>query len=337
MPGTPNRKPRHNRPVAQRPQALKRPPGPKRSPPRVPTDAPARATTAPPRKKEPARMEELIPVLVRHALTPDEGMTVARFNDVFLPRVKALVPHSLRHMRDDVARQYLLDMAHALYIALVAGTFIGRPVLCAVRAAELGADLAERVLSDIEAREDRRHQAIRCRNLLAGLTLCSLRALESARLANQQLDGYTTGFERAVKTIYGIKTQTEAAGAAPWARHADKPLEGRINRAIHEVSNAFGEYIGTNGSTMDEQQYELVMREFDGFMRVFAPVIDGNAQRKRPGDSTPRAASVEPLNIDGITTRPAGIEIQLTDGRVLFLSTEDARRIGHAADASAEG
>src|SRR5690606_20187447 len=43
-------------------------------------------------------------------------------------------------------------------------------------------------------------------------------------------------------------------------------------------------------------------------------------------------AKVEPLDIKEVRTRPAGVEIVLSDGRILFASARDAKRIGAAAE-----
>jgi hypothetical protein len=309
------------------------------------THLPAPITVeAPKPRKEPATIDELIPVLVRHAVRSDEGITVSRFNERFLPRVQAMVPDALQRMRDEVIREYTVDIAHALYVAIVVGQFTSRPVLCGVRAAELAADLIERVLPGIEDLPDKRLVAIRCGNLLAGLTFFSVRLIESTSLASESIEGFTEKFERAVVTAYGLKTQAEASGSAPWASQDHNPLDKRIGRAINQMSNMFGDYIGEHGHLMDERHHEIVMREFDGFMDRFASYIEGgrdeaeNRRRKiAKGTGRREQAKVEPLSINSLRTRPAGVEISLADGRVLFVSTEDARRIGNAADADAEG
>lgn len=106
------------------------------------------------------------------------------------------------------------------------------------------------------------------------------------------------------------------------------------------MSNVFGDYIGVNGQNMDDRQYDEVMREFDGFMERFAPYIEGGRsgaeeRRKKLARGTSLksdGAKVEPLILDEVRTRPAGVELVLQDGRVMFVSTGDARRIGQAAD-----
>ncbi len=345
MAGTPNFQPNRRGPLRARAPGQR--PGTRTQRQRPPADAPARNTTnpqpvtveAPRPRKEPATIEELIPVLVRHATRSDEGITIARFNERFMPRVQAMVPDALQRMRDEVLREYCIDISHALYIAIAVGQFLKRPVLCGVRAAELAADLAERVLTGIQDAEDKRVTAIRCRNLLAGLTLFSVRQLETTSLASQALEGFTENFERAVVTTYGLKTQAEAAGNAPWAIEKGNPLDRRIGRAINQMSNVFGDYIGDHGHQMDDAQYDSMMREFDSFMDRFAPYIEGrdmqaaNARLKQArADARRDARKVEPLTIEKLRTRPAGVEILLADGRALFVSTHDARRIGKAAD-----
>lgn len=295
-------------------------------------------------KKEPTTIEELIPVLVRHAVKRDQGLTVGQFDEKFMPRLNALVPSGLERMSNEIVNEYLVDIAHALYVAIVVGQFSNRPVLCGVRAAELGADLMERVLTDVQGKEDKRLTAIRCSNLLVGLTLQSVRLLESTQLQGQALNDFTDTFERAVITTYGLKTQAESTGGVPWAAQKDNPLDKRIGRAINTVSNVFGDYIGDNGVTLDDKAYEEVMREFDSFMDRFAPYIDGGKsgaeERKRRlargGSESQPKSKVEPLEINEIRTRPAGVEIVLSDGRILFASTKDAERIGRASRGEVE-
>lgn len=305
---------------------------------------PDAVTVQPPRpKKEPTTIEQLIPVIVRHAIKNDEGLTVSRFNEIFLSRVQNMVPETLGRMRDQVVQEYLLDTAHALYIAVVVGNFAGRPVLCGVRATELAAELVERVLGALDDKPEKRYTAIRGANLLAGLAMLSVRIVESATLGSQTLDGFTANFERAVVTTYGLKTQAEAAGGTPWTSQAGNALDKRIGRAINVMSNVFGDYIGEHGHSMNEQQYVLVTREFDAFMERFAPYIEGGRsaaeqrRRKAEQDAAQKLETkVEPLHIDKLRTRPAGVEMTLSDGRILFVSTNDARRIGQAADAETE-
>lgn len=300
-------------------------------------DTSARSRT----KKEPATIEELIPVLIRHAVKRENGLNISLFDDKFMPRLRNLVPDALKRMEDEVINEYLVDVSHALYVAIVVGQFNSKPVLCGVRAAELAADLVERVLTAIQSREDKRTTSIRCANLLVGLTLNSVRLLESTSLGSQDIVGFTDRYERAVITTYGLKTQAEASGQAPWVGQKDSPLDKRIGRAINTMSNVFGEYIGRHGETLGDGQYEEVLAEFDEFMDRFSPYIEGGrsgAEQRRKkleregGTTSPQSARVEPLDIDDIRTRPAGVEIVLIDGRVLFASTDDARRIGEAAD-----
>lgn len=304
------------------------------------TSQPQAAPEPPKPKKEPTTIEELIPVLVRHAVKKDDGLTIAQFDEKFMPRVQAMVPESLQRMSGEIVQEYLVDIGHALYVAIVVGQFSSRPVLCGVRAAELAADLVERVLAGIAGKEDKRITGIRCSNLLVGLTLNSVRLIESTSLGSQTLRGFTDNFERAVITTYGLKTQAEATGAAPWVGQKNNPLDKRIGRAINTMSNVFGDYIGEHGPNMDDRQYDEVVGEFDGFMDRFAPYIEGGSKgaeerRKKLARGTsikPGASKVEPLTIEEVRTRPAGVELALTDGRVVFISTEDARRIGQAAD-----
>lgn len=293
----------------------------------------------PRRKKEPATIEELIAVLVRHAIKRDDGLNISQFDSKFAPRLRAIVPENLRAMEADIIRQYLVDVAHAIYVAIVVGQFANRPVLCGVRAAELAADLLERVLTQIQGRKDQRTTAIRAANMLVGLTLNAVRLLESTSLGSQPLFGFTDRYERAVITTFGLKTQSEATGTAPWVGQPGNPLDKRIAGAINTMSNVFGDYIGKHGETMDDAEYDEVLIEFDGFMERFSPYIEGGssgANEKRrelaTRDSDTETAPVEPLNIDELRTRPAGVEIKLNDGRTLFVSSNDARRIGEAAD-----
>lgn len=297
-------------------------------------------------RKEPATIEELIPVLIRHAVKRDDGLNISLFDEKFMPRLKRLVPEALKRMESEVINEYLVDIAHALYVAIVVGQFNNRPVLAGVRAAELAADLVERVLNSIQGREDKRMTVIRCANLLVGLTLNSVRLLESTSLGSQSISGFTDKYERSVITTYGLKTQAEASGQAPWVGQSSSPLDKRIGRAINTMSNVFGDYIGEHGETMGDAEYDEVLGEFDGFMERFSPYIEGgrtSAEERRKklardggGTSTPGTKKVEPLDIDELRTRPAGVEIVLADGRVLFASTDDARRIGEAADAEVD-
>ncbi|MBZ0136222.1 MAG: hypothetical protein K8I27_07610 [Planctomycetes bacterium] len=300
-------------------------------------DEPARPKT----KKEPATIEELIPVLVRHAVKRDEGLQISEFDAKFIPRIRAFVPESLQRMEKEIINEYLVDIAHALYVSIVVGQFATRPVLCGVRAAELATDVIERVMQDIDGQEDKRITRIRAANLLVGLTLNAVRLLESASLGSQDIKSFTDKYERAVITTYGLKTQAEATGAAPWVGDKSSPLDKRIGRAINTMSNVFGDYIGEHGTTMDDAQYDEVMGEFDNFMERFAPYIEGGRsgaeerRRKLARGGTAHqktAAKVEPLDIREVRTRPAGVEIVLTDARILFVSAADAKRIGAAAE-----
>jgi hypothetical protein len=296
---------------------------------------------APKAKKEPTTIEELIPVLLRHAIKRDDGLQISQFDDKFMPRIRAFVPESLQRMEKEIVNEYLVDISHAVYVAIVVGQFTIRPVLCGVRAAELASDLIERVLQDIQGKEDKRITQIRASNLLVGLTLNAVRLLESTSLGSQAITGFTDKYERSVITTYGLKTQAEATGNAPWVGDKGSPLDKRIGRAINTMSNVFGDYIGEHGTTMDDGQYDEVMSEFDGFMDRFAPYIEGGRttaderRKKLARGSTSYQkgeAKVEPLEIKELRTRPAGVEILLTDKRVLFVSTADARKIGKAAE-----
>jgi hypothetical protein len=258
-----------------------------------------------------------------------------------MPRIKAFVPESLQRMEGEIINEYLVDTAHAIYVAIVVGQFSSRPVLCGVRAAELAADLLERVLHDVQGKEDKRVTQIRCSNLLVGLTINSVRLLESTSLLSQSLQSFTDSYERAVITTYGLKTQAEATGNAPWVGDKNAPLDKRIGRAINTMSNVFGDYIGENGQTMNDGQYDEVMREFDGFMDRFAPYIEGgrsSAEERRKKLARGGTAvikgdqKVEPLEIAELRTRPAGVEIVLADKRILIVSTKDAKRIGKSAE-----
>ena len=339
------------RPSAPVPQQGKRPSAPAEAfdtkrPQSSPTQSTRRTSKTveaptPKTKKEPTTVEELIPVLLRHAVKRDEGLQTAQFDEKFLPRLRAFVPDSLQRMEKEIIDEYLVDIAHAIYVAIVVGQFSTRPVLCGVRAAELAADLIERVLQSIQGKEDKRITQIRASNLLVGLTLNSVRLLESTSLGSQSISGFTDKYERSVITTYGLKTQAEATGNAPWVGDKGSPLDKRIGRAINTMSNVFGDYIGENGETMDDQQYDEVMSEFDGFMDRFSPYIEGgrttaDERRKklaRGGTSFQKGEpKVEPLTIDELRTRPAGVEIVLSDKRIMFVSTADARRIGKAAE-----
>ncbi|MCB9933907.1 MAG: hypothetical protein H6841_10850 [Planctomycetes bacterium] len=307
----------------------------------APPEAAPVEVPAPKAKKEPTSVEELIPVLIRHAVKRDEGLQIAAFEEKFYPRLRAFVPESLQRMEKEIINEYLVDIAHAIYVAIVVGQFSPRPVLCGVRAAELAADLIERVLQDISGKDDKRITQIRCGNLLVGLTLNAVRLLESTALGRQAISGFTDRYERSVITTYGLKTQAEATGKAPWVGDKGSPLDKRIGRAINTMSNVFGDYIGQHGETLDDGQYDELMREFDGFMDRFAPYIEGgrttaDERRKKLARGTTAyqkgEARVEPLEIVELRTRPAGVEIVLADKRILFVSTKDAKRVGKAAE-----
>ncbi len=300
----------------------------------------------PPAKKQPTTIEELIPYIIRFALKRDDGLNITEFDEKLMPRIAALVPESLQRMEKEVVQEYMVDVAHALYVAVVVGQFSSRPVLCGVRAAELAADLVERVMQAVAGNAEKRLTVIRCSNLLVGLTLLAVRMLEGTSLASQALQGFTDNYERSVITTYGLKTQAESTGLAPWLGQKNNPLDRRIGAAINTMSNVFGDYIGANGETMDEQQYDDVMREFDGFMDRFAPYIEGgrsSAEERRKkfakqGAATQHKAEakVELLEVKQVRSRPAGVEVILADGRILFCSRDDARRIGEAADGEVE-
>lgn len=321
-------------------QSTRRPSSPLAQP-KAGTNAGESAAPRPKSKKEPTTIEELIPVLIRHAVKREEGLQISQFDDKFVPRLLAFVPESLRRMEKEVVNEYFVDIAHALYVAIVVGQFNSRPVLCGVRAAELAADLVERVIQDVAGHEDKRITLIRCGNLLVGLTLNAVRLLESTALGAQSIQGFTDSYERAVITTYGLKTQAEATGAAPWVGDKGGPLDKRIGRAINTMSNVFGDYIGEHGETLEDRQYDEVLTEFDGFMDRFSPYIEGGRttaeerRKKLARGSTAIATSggrVEPLDIAELRTRPAGVEIVLHDKRVLFVSTAFAKQIGKAAE-----
>lgn len=290
---------------------------------------------------KPQSMEELIPAMVRYAIKQSLGLGISEFDEKLLPRMRDLLPAALQGAPDEALREHLLTLAHSLFIAIVSGQFRERPVLCGVRAAELAADLTERVLGAVGEIEEERLTAIRCRNVLVGLTLQSVRLLETTNLERESLKGFTDNYERAVIIAYGLKTQAEATGTAPWAGMKDNPLDKRIGATINTMSNVFGDYIANHSQDLSEEVNQSVLAEFDGFMERFAPYIDGGhsagaeksrALQKSVGTEVKRSEKVEPLEIKELRTRPAGVEIKLADGRTLFVSHEDARRIGRAAD-----
>ena len=169
----------------------------------------------------------------------------------------------------------------------------------------------------------------------------AVRLLETTNLERESLKGFTDNYERAVIIAYGLKTQAEATGTAPWSGMKDNPLDKRIGATINTMSNVFGDYIAKHSQDLSEEVNQSVLAEFDGFMERFAPYIDGGrsvaaekskALQKTVGTEVKRSEKVEPLEIKELRTRPAGVEIRLTDGRTLFVSSDDARRIGQAAD-----
>lgn len=305
--------------------------------------APQPMPPQPTARRPASTIDELVPQIVRFAIKKDEGLTGTEFEEKLLPRVKAMIPTEQQGNERDVLQQYMLNIAHSLYVAIIVGQFSARPLLCGVRAAELAADLTERVLHQVGALKDKRMVAIRCANLLVGLTLYTVRFLETTTLSSQSLKGFTDNFERAVITTYGLKTQAESTGGAPWTRQKGNPLEARVGQAVNTMSGMFGDYIGQYGGSMDEKEHEEVLREFNGFMERFAPYIEGgksaDERRRRLAKQTaaiPRPGKVEPLEVKDVRARPAGVEIALTDGRTLFVSRNDARRIGSAAEAESE-
>jgi hypothetical protein len=322
------------------PQPARRPStGPTR--PTVPPPAPrgpatpagaarARPATDKPRR-EPRTIGELVPVLVRHAVKRDEGFTVSLFDEKLMPRVEAVVPEALRSMREDVVREYLLEIAHALYLAHVVGQFAGRPPLCGVRAAVLGATLAERVRAHTRRQTEKRLMAARCANLLSGMCYCAVRVLETASLSTHSLRGFAERFGAAVQATLALKTLAEDARAAPWLGRASDELQRRVAGAVANVSTAFGDLISRHGDGLDEHGHEEVLREFDRFLERFGAILDGG-RVVSSGASQPDTREVEPLHVNALRSRPAGVEVKLTDGRSLFISTEDARRIGRAAE-----
>lgn len=291
--------------------------------------------------QKPQSMDELIPAMVRYAIKQSLGLGISEFDEKLLPRMKELLPGAMQNAPEEALREPLLTLAHSLFIAIVSGQFRERPVLCGVRAAELAADLTERVLGAVGEIEEERLTAIRCRNVLVGLTLQAVRLLETTNLERESLKGFTDNYERAVIIAYGLKTQAEATGTAPWSGMKDNPLDKRIGATINTMSNVFGDYIAKHSQDLSEEVNQSVLAEFDGFMERFAPYIDGGrsvaaekskALQKTVGTEVKRSEKVEPLEIKELRTRPAGVEIRLTDGRTLFVSSDDARRIGQAAD-----
>ena len=313
----------------------------RRAPPAAP---PVQQRQTPTQRKPATTFEELVPQIVRYAIKRDEGLGATEFDEKLMPRIRAMVPKARNAAEREVLQDYLLAVAHALYVAIIVGQFSARPLLCGVRAAELAADLAERVLHQVGTARDTRLAAIRGRGLLVGLALYAVRLLETTILNSQSLRGFTDRYERALIITFGLKTQAEATGAAPWSGQKGKPLDGRIIQAVNAMSGMFGEYIGRYGQSMDERHHDEVLREFNGFMERFANYLEegrGPAEeaRRRLARQTASQASTgkfEPLEIKEVRARPAGVEIRLADGRVLFASREDSKRIGQAAVAEAE-
>lgn len=350
-----------SRPISTSQQALRQgqPPAPRKPLPVRPATGAQVPAAQQPRKKsgpidpaaepqkapKPRSVEELIPALVRYAIKQPQGLGIAEFDEKLVPRMKELLPTALAGASDEVLAGHLLELAQALFIAIVCGQFKGRPVLCGVRAAELAADLVERMLARVGEQEDQRLTIIRCKNLLAGLTLQAVRLLETTNLEHESLKGFTDNYERAVIIAYGLKTQAEATGQAPWAGLKDNPLDKRIGATINTMSNVFGDYIANHSKDLSEEVNQSVLAEFDGFMERFAPYIEGGHAasvekskqlNKNVTGIYQRPEKVEPLEIRELRPRPAGVEIRLADGRVLFVSRDDARRIGAAADGEVE-
>lgn len=289
-------------------------------------------------RKEPTTIDELVAVVVKHAIRRDDGLTVSYFDANFMPRIKEIVPAALKRMEAEVINEYLVDLAHSIYIAITVGKFNQRPTLCGVRASELAADLLERVIGAIEGREDKRITAIRSANLLVGLTFHAVRFLESTKLEIESLEGFTDNYERSVITTYGLKTQSEATGQAPWIGPSALPLDNRISKAINTMSSVFANHIGEKGIYMDDASYDRVLREFDSFTEKFAPYIDadrmsaGERRKKLSRGSEYQGDNVGtiPLNISEVHTRPAGLELKTTEGKSYFISTDAARQITSA-------
>lgn len=329
-------------PVAKPPSAPVKPPP---SPPALPKAESGRRRAAPPpaekKKRAPENMGELIRLMARLAIKHPTGMTVQEFDEKYVPRMTEMLPEPLRVSAHTVLLEHFLSFAHTLYVATVCGNFKERPVLCSVRALELACDLVERAQAHYVGDEDARLEVIRCKNLLVGLTLQAVRLLETARPEHEQLQGFTDNLERAVITVYGLKTQAEATGAAPWMGARENPLDKRIGAAINVMGNLFGEFIGKRASEMAAEDNQAVLAEFDGYMERFAPYIEGGRatamERARQMSKNltgvyGRPQKVEPLTIAEIKARPAGVEIHLEDKRVLFISTQDAKGIGRAAE-----
>ncbi|MHC4839833.1 MAG: hypothetical protein ACYTDT_02590 [Planctomycetota bacterium] len=295
-------------------------------------------------RKEPKTIDELIAVVVKHAIRRDDGLTITNFDANFMPRIKAIIPAALKRMETEVINEYLVDLAHSIYIAIIVGKFNNRPTLCGVRAAELAADLLERVLGAIEGRDDKRITAIRSANLLVGLTLNAVRFLECTNFQDESLDGFTDRYERAVITAYGLKTQSEATGQAPWIGPSAMPLDKRIGKAINTMSSVFGNHIGEQGVGLSDSAYNRVLGEFDSFTEKFAPYIEGDRlsaeeRRKKLSRSSEQRAEesgVTPLNVAEILKRPAGLELKTTEGKSYFISHSAAREIMSALLASSE-
>ncbi|MCC6575245.1 MAG: hypothetical protein IT462_15820 [Planctomycetes bacterium] len=305
---------------------------------------PPRTVEAPKAKKVPESMSELVRLLARIAIKHNTGLTVQEFDEKYVPRMAEMLPEALRVSAHTVLLEHFLEFAHVLYIAIVTGRFKERPVLCAVRAAELAADLTERAQAHYAGDGESRIESIRCRNLIVGVTLQAVRLIESANLDHENVKGLTDSFERAVITVYGLKTQAEATGGAPWTGVRENQLDKRIGAAINAVSNAFGEYISKRAPELSAEDNHALLAEFDGFMERFAPYIEGGRatamERARQMSKNltgvyGRPEKIEPLTVVEIKSRPAGVEIHLEDKRVLFISTDDAKNIGLAAEGEA--
>jgi hypothetical protein len=329
---------RRGQAVPRSPSSSSIPPVPARRP--QGRQRPVSSGSVKPQRREPVTIRQIIPALVRYAVRHEDGLTISEFDRKFLPRIRALAPESGNGAGVDTLSAWLLDTAHALYVAGIQGEFSNRPVLCGVRATEVGSVLAERALKTFAGRDETRVTAIRAENLLSGLAMHAVRLLETASMIAQPLNGFTESFERAVLTTYGLKAKAEEAGSAPWQAPKAPSLEKRIGSAVNTMSNVFGDYIGEHGEHMNDTQYDEVLHEFDDFMHRFAAYVDRergspeSRQRRQPLESGPDSTVVpaEPLTIAKLIARPAGVEIVLVDGRKLFVSQGDARRIGQCAD-----
>ena len=303
-----------------------------------------RPVPQPPRKPtQPARPEQLADAAVDCAIADDNGMDTAGFDRKLLPYLQKFhgTPDT-EQGRVEGARA-LLNISHALYVAVSTGRFIDRPLMCRARATELAAELAERAGGVFQGRHEFRLENIRVANLLVGLALHSVRVLETTQLNESELTGFTDNYERAVLAAFGLKTQAETNGRAPWRSRAQNPLEQRIGVAINFISDAFGDLVSRGDGVKNPAHRQSVLTEFDAFMGRFAPYLEGAGRgdtgRVRRRTSTPKAdprarkaSEAEVLAITEIKKRPAGVEIRLQDGRRMFISSADAREIGKSAD-----